>query len=105
VADLIERCCALARRFADRLAPEDGVIIGNDGVLNQVLVRFGDSDRETDQVVDAVQRSGECWMGGTAWHGRRFMRISVSNYRTSSADVDRSVAAVVAAHRRGSQGR
>lgn len=105
VADVVERCCALARRFADRLAAEDGVTIGNDVVLNQVLVRFGDSDDETDRVVDAVQRSGECWMGGTTWHGRRFMRISVSNYRTTAADIDRSVAAVVAAHGQALQGR
>ena len=99
VADLVERCCALARGFADRLAAEDGVVIGNDVVLNQVLARFGDSDDTTDRVVGAVQRSGECWMGGTSWRGRRFMRISVSNYRTTATDVDRSAAAVIAAHR------
>jgi glutamate/tyrosine decarboxylase-like PLP-dependent enzyme len=97
VADLVERCCALARRFADRLAAVDGVTIANDVVLNQVLVGFGDDDR-TDRVVARVQRSGECWMGTTTWHGRRLMRISVSNWSTTAADVDRSVAAIVAAH-------
>ena len=65
----------------------------NDVVLNQVLVQFGDDDR-TDLVIDAVQRSGECWMGGTTWHGMRLMRISVSNWSTTEADVDRSVAAI-----------
>ena len=98
IAGLIERCCALARRFADQLAAVDGVTVVNDVVLNQVLVGFGDDD-ETERVIDAVQRSGECWMGATTWHGRRLMRISVSNWSTTEADVDRSVAAIVAALR------
>ena len=96
VASLIDRCCALARRFASSLAALDGVSVVNDVVLNQVLVRFG-SDERTDAVVEAVQRSGECWMGATTWHGMRLMRISVSNWRTTEADVDRSVAAIAAA--------
>lgn len=62
VAELVERCCALARRFADQLSAVVGATVVNDVVLNQVLVRFGD-DEKTDRVVDAVQRSGECWMG------------------------------------------
>jgi glutamate/tyrosine decarboxylase-like PLP-dependent enzyme len=93
VADLVERCCALARRFADQLSALDGVEVVNDVVLNQVLVRFG-SDSETDRVVDAVQRSGECWMGATTWHDMRLMRISVSNWQTTESDVDRSVATI-----------
>jgi len=102
VADLVDRCCGLAKRFADQLGAEDGVDVVNDVVLNQVLVRFGtgpDSDRDTytDRVIDEVQRSGECWMGATTWHGMRLMRISVSNWSTTEADVDRSVAAILAA--------
>jgi glutamate/tyrosine decarboxylase-like PLP-dependent enzyme len=97
VADLIERCCALARRFADKLGALDDVTIANDVVLNQVLVRFGD-DEHTDRVVAAVQLDGTCWMGGTTWHGRRYMRISVSNWSTTEADVDHSVAAIARAH-------
>jgi glutamate/tyrosine decarboxylase-like PLP-dependent enzyme len=96
VADLVERCCANARRFAEQLGAVDGVTIANDVVLNQVLVDFGDAAR-TDRVVERVQGSGECWMGATTWHGRRLMRISVSSWRTTEADVDRSVAAVRAA--------
>ncbi len=96
VADLVERCCVLARRFASELGGFDGVEIANDVVLNQVLVGFGD-DVRTDRVVEAVQSSGECWVGATTWHGRRLMRISVSSWRTTAADVDRSVAAIVAA--------
>jgi glutamate/tyrosine decarboxylase-like PLP-dependent enzyme len=102
IAELIDRCCALATRFADRLRRAEGVEVLNDVVLNQVLVRFGsgaDADRDatTDRVIAAVQRSGECWMGATTWHGMRLMRISVSNWSTTDADVDRSVAAILAA--------
>jgi glutamate/tyrosine decarboxylase-like PLP-dependent enzyme len=93
VADLVERCCAHARRFARQLAA-GGATIGNDVVLNQVLVRFGD-DARTDRVVDGVQRDGTCWMGGTTWRGRRYMRIAVSNHATTEADVDLSVAAIL----------
>ena len=101
VAELVDRCCALARRFADQLGAADGVEVVNDVVLNQVLIRFGtgtDSDRDatTDRVIEAVQRSGECWMGATTWHGMRLMRISVSNWSTTERDVDRSVAAILA---------
>jgi glutamate/tyrosine decarboxylase-like PLP-dependent enzyme len=97
IAELVERCCALARRFASRLAPVAGVEIGNDVVLNQVLVRFGGDDAKTDEVVAAVQQSGVCWMGSTTWHGRRYMRISVSSWRTTEEDVDRSVEAILTA--------
>jgi glutamate/tyrosine decarboxylase-like PLP-dependent enzyme len=93
LAELVERCCALARRFGDQLAELQGVEIGNEIVLNQVLASFG-TDERTDAVIDAVQRDGTCWMGGTTWRGRRYMRISVSNWSTTEDDVDRSVAAI-----------
>jgi len=93
LAEVVDRCCALARRFGERLATLDGVEIGNEIVLNQVLVGFG-SDERTDRVIEAVQRDGTCWMGGTTWRGRRYMRIAVSNWSTTEADVDLSVAAI-----------
>jgi glutamate/tyrosine decarboxylase-like PLP-dependent enzyme len=93
IAELVDRCCALARRFGDRLAALEGVEIGNEIVLNQVLAAFG-SDERTDRLIEAVQREGTCWMGGTTWHGRRYMRIPVSSAATTEADVDRSVAAI-----------
>ena len=96
VADLVDRCCALARRFAEQLSALEGARVVNDVVLNQVLVRFRD-DAETDRVVTEVQHGGMCWMGATTWHGMRLMRISVSSWRTTEADVDRSVAAIAAA--------
>src|SRR5829696_6779815 len=93
LAELVDGCCALARRFGEQLGAIEGVEIGNDIVLNQVLVNFG-SDERTDRVIAGVQRDGTCWMGGTTWRGSRFMRISVSNWLTTEADVDRSVAAI-----------
>jgi glutamate/tyrosine decarboxylase-like PLP-dependent enzyme/RimJ/RimL family protein N-acetyltransferase len=97
VATLVERCCDHARAFADRLAAEPGVEVLNDVVLNQVLVRFADDDATTRDVVRRVQEEGTCWLGGTGWHGRAAMRISVSSFRTTSDDVDRSVAAILEA--------
>ena len=93
LAELVDRCCTLAGRFGEQLAAIDDVEIGNEIVLNQVLASFG-SDERTDALIDAVQRDGTCWMGGTTWHGRRYMRISVSNWSTTEDDVDRSVAAI-----------
>jgi glutamate/tyrosine decarboxylase-like PLP-dependent enzyme len=98
VADLVDRCCSLARRFAEQLAGADGVEIANDVVLNQVLVRFGDDDAHTDRVVEAVQADGTCWTGAATWRDRRYMRISVSNWSTTEADVDRSVEAMLKMH-------
>ena len=101
IADLVDRCCAHARRFADALAREPGVEVLNDVVLNQVLVRFldpvGDHDARTRGVIRRVQEDGTCWLGGTVWQGKAAMRISVSNWSTTEEDVDRSVAAILEA--------
>jgi glutamate/tyrosine decarboxylase-like PLP-dependent enzyme len=103
VGELVDRCCRLARRFAEQLAELDGATVVNDVVLNQVVVGFG-TDEQTDRVIAAVQASGECWMGPTTWHGQRLMRISVSSWRTTEDDVDRSVAAIRAASIRAAAG-
>jgi len=94
IAGIVDRCHAMARRFADTLAA-NGVAILNDVVLNQVLVRFGDDDGLTRRVVREVQQEGTCWMSGTTWQGEAAMRISVSNWTTDESDVDRSAAAVL----------
>lgn len=100
LADLLDRTCGLARRMADGLRDTPGVTILNDVVLNQVLVRFepdggGDPDAFTRAVVAAVQADGTCWLGATTWHGMAAMRISVSNWRTTEADADLSVEAIL----------
>jgi len=97
VAELVDRCCGHARAFAELLGAELGVEVLNDVVLNQVLVRFGDDDETTREVVRRVQDDGTCWLGGTDWQGRAAMRISVSSFRTTSEDVDRSAAAILEA--------
>jgi glutamate/tyrosine decarboxylase-like PLP-dependent enzyme len=97
VADLIERNCAQARQFASRLAA-GGCEILNDVVLNQVLVAFGDAER-TKRVIQEVQADGTCWAGITVWQGRTAMRISVSSWATTEADVERSVEAILRAAR------
>ena len=94
VAELVDRCCALARRFALALDEMPGVQVLNDVVLNQVLVRFGDSDEVTHRVIAAAQDEGTCWFGATVWRGMAAARISVSNWSTTEADIDRSVAAI-----------
>ena len=101
VEDLIDRCCSHAKLFASLLAKEDDVVILNDVVLNQVLVRFGDSDETTREVITRVQQDGTCWLGGTTWQGVAAMRISVSNWSTTEDDVRRSVEAIVKAYRSG----
>ena len=95
IADLIDRCCRLARRMAEQLAKDPAVTILNDVVLNQVLVRFSKSDEATAEVIRRVQEDGTCWLGGTNWHGMHAMRISVSNWSTTEADIDMSVAAIL----------
>jgi len=98
LAELIERTCRYAGQFAAGLT-EAGYQVLNDVVLNQVLVSFGSSER-TREVIARIQRDGTCWCGGTVWQGHTAMRISVSSWATTEADVERSLAAIlrVAAH-------
>ena len=104
VADLVERCCRLARRFADRLRAEPSIRILNDVVLNQVLVRIvppaGDADAATNAALQLVQDEQVCWLGGSRWHGMDAMRISVSNWSTTEEDIDRSAESIIRAARR-----
>ncbi len=93
LAAMIEGCCRHAARFADGLRAA-GYAILNDVTLNQVLVSFGDDDR-TRRVIAAVQAEGTLCAGGTMWQGRAAMRISVSSWATTDADVERSLAAIV----------
>jgi glutamate/tyrosine decarboxylase-like PLP-dependent enzyme len=95
LADLIERTCRYACQFADGLRAAGHCIL-NDIVLNQVLVSFGSSER-TREVIARVQRDGTCWCGGTVWQGHTAMRISVSSWATTEADVERSLAAILRA--------
>lgn len=99
LGDLIERNCRLAARMAKKLAAHPGVRILNEVVLNQALVRFEADRRDTDEltkaVIAGVQQEGTCWLGGTTWHGMSAMRVSVSNWSTTDADIDASAAAIL----------
>lgn len=89
----VERCCRHATRFGEGLAAA-GYEVLNEVQLNQVLVSFGEPAR-TQQVIQAVQQEGTRWCGGTVWQGRTAMRISVSSWATTEADVDSCLAAIM----------
>jgi glutamate/tyrosine decarboxylase-like PLP-dependent enzyme len=93
LAQMIERNCAHARRFADALRSASHCVL-NDVVLNQVLVSFGEPD-VTRAVIAAIQEDGTCWCGGTQWQGHAAMRISVSSWATTDEDVSMSIEAML----------
>ena len=93
MAELIERNCRYAARFAEGLH-KAGYSILNDVVLNQVVVTFGD-DEMNKRVIAGIQEDGTCWCGPTVWRGRSAMRISVSSWATTDADVEQSLAAML----------
>ena len=96
VAALVDRCCDHARRMAERLAADPRVRIANEVVLNQVLVEVGDA-ATTAAVIERVQAEGTAWLGGTTFHGRPAMRISISGWSTTADDIDRSADAILRA--------
>ncbi len=99
VAEVVDRTCSLARRFAEQLTASGEVEVLNDVVFNQVLVRWlspdGDHDAFNDHVIAAIQADGTAFFSGTTWNGMRLMRISVSDWATDENDVDRAVAALL----------
>lgn len=97
IGEQVEHTCRVAARFADGLRRAGHEVL-NEVTLNQVLVSFGPDDL-TDQVIRAIQNEGTCWCGGTSWHGRRAMRISVSSWATTEADVDTCLEAMETAYR------
>ncbi len=99
VAELVERCCALAARMAERLRGSPRLEILNEMVLNQVLVgvrppQGGDEETFVRDLASQVQREGTCWLAPTHWQGRPALRISVSNWSTTEADIDVSAEAI-----------
>ena len=90
LAELVERCCDGAARFAGAITELEGVEVLNEVVLNQVLFRF-DSDERTDEVLQRVQEESRVWMSGTTWDGRKAIRLSVSNWRTGDEEINLAV--------------
>jgi glutamate/tyrosine decarboxylase-like PLP-dependent enzyme len=93
VVEMIERTCRHARHFAEGLRAA-GYEVLNEVVLNQVLVAFGDAEM-TNRVIAGIQHDSTSWCGGTVWHGRTAMRISVSGWATTDEDVEKSLEAMV----------
>jgi len=109
VVALVEQHCALARRFAEKLAGEPGIRVLNDVVLNQVIVNFGSGDTNsrkasTEAVIARVQAGGVCYVGGAQWRDDWVMRISVSSAPTTAADIDLSAEAIINAWRQVQKG-
>jgi glutamate/tyrosine decarboxylase-like PLP-dependent enzyme len=96
LADLVNRNCRQARDMASGLS-SGGVEILNEVILNQVVVSFGNDER-TRKVIDAIQKAGVCWCGGTSWRGQAAMRISLSSWATTDADIHLSVESILKAH-------
>lgn len=108
VAELVERCCRHAHSLTTRIGALPGAELLWEPTINQGLVRFLDPrvgsapgaeaeaahDLRTDEIIAAILKTGEAFFGGTTWRGRRAMRISVTNWRTNEAEVDRVVNAV-----------
>jgi glutamate/tyrosine decarboxylase-like PLP-dependent enzyme len=98
VAEIVERCCDHARALTLGIGGLPGAEALWTPVINQGLVRFldrhgNDHDRRTDEVIAAMQASGEAFLGGVTWRGKRAMRISVCNWMTTASDVERVIAA------------
>lgn len=97
LAELIDRNCRQAVRLADGMR-RNNIEVLNNVVLNQVIAAFGDAER-TRRVIASIQNTGTCWAGATDWQGRTAMRISVSAWATTDADIDCSLDAILQAHR------
>ena len=99
IAEMVERCCRVAARIAERAAGEPGIALVLVPELNQLMLRFGDSDDATRATVQRVQDDAIAWIGGAEWHGHWVMRVSVSSSATTEADADLTVDAIVSAWR------
>ena len=98
VASMIERCCDLTRELVLGLGELPGVEVLSEPIINQGLVRFlgddGDHDRRTEEIIKRIIDDGAAWFGPTTWHDMRVMRVSLSNFRTTAGDIDRTIEAV-----------
>jgi glutamate/tyrosine decarboxylase-like PLP-dependent enzyme len=98
---MIERSCDLTREFVEQLGKLPEVEVLTQPIINQGLVRFravdGDHDARTDEIIERINATGEAWFGPTQWHGKRVMRISLTNFRTNRDDIDRAVEAIKSA--------
>lgn len=104
IAEMVTRCHELADGLADKLRRDSDVRIPNQVVYNQVLIDCapshlddGDVEQFVRRVIAAIRDEGTCWVGGTHWHGRAMLRVSVANRSTTPDDIDRSAKAILSA--------
>ncbi len=93
VADLVDRMVEHAAHFAAGIEAIEGAEVLNDVVFTQVCAAFGEDER-TLEVVRRMLADGTAWTSGSVWRGRAILRISVSNWATTSDDVERTLAAL-----------
>lgn len=100
IEDMVDRCCEYCLAIVEGIGALDGAETVASPTLNQGLVRFvkngaddEGNDAFTDQIIEAINQTGEAFFSGTTWKGRRAMRVSVVNWRTNADDVDRAIAA------------
>lgn len=79
-----------ALQFSKELSKIDGFTVLNDIVFNQILVRC-DSDELTLATMKHIQQLRECWVGGSIWHEKKVIRVSICSWATTAKDVDRSI--------------
>jgi glutamate/tyrosine decarboxylase-like PLP-dependent enzyme len=105
VEQLVNECCRHARDLVHGAGRLPGVEIVSPAQINQGLLRFlderpgatdADHDRRTEQVLARINASGEALFTSTVWRGKRCMRVSVSSWKTTTADVQRALAAIAA---------
>ena len=89
VERLVDSLCAHAWYFALKLQ-KVGFELAAPVCFNQFMVRRH-TPEETRLALDAVQKSGVCWCGGSTWEGEPVIRISVCSFRTTYEDIDQSV--------------
>lgn len=103
IAELIDRCCAMAHALTVGIGALPGAELVWEPTINQGLVRFpdprpgataADHDARTNAVIARIHASGEALFGGTNWRGMRCMRISVCGWQTQPEDVTRVIEAV-----------
>lgn len=91
VERLIDHLCDTTIYFAEELE-KAGFSLVNPPYFNQFMIR-GETQEETQKILQGVQKSGICWCGGSLWEGAPVIRISVCSHATTFEDIDKSVAA------------
>ena len=91
IVELVNGLCERASQFADEITKSDGFEVLNEVVFNQVMVQC-ETNEMTERVLKRIQELRDCWVGGSTWHGRRVIRISICSWATTPEDISRSVA-------------